>query len=226
MAAKFYTNALAGLDNGSIDLNTDDIRILLVMTNTTADTEDSGISTVGNFTTLDHFDGTSYSTTAGITLAGETVTADTANRRSEFDVTDVAGLAYGDGTREIAGLLYIKFVTDVATSIPIAYDDGTRTVVCAETVAAAATSIPVDPLPYALASGSTIVFGAVTATLSGAAAVGDRSVAVTALSGGIAVDTEGSASVTATASFPVAGSAFTGITFSAEGLFHSQNIVR
>lgn len=121
MANFAYTNFKRGLMAGEFDLASDDIRVLLVMTNTTADTE-KDVATFGDFTTLDEFDGANY-TSLGIALTGEAVTADDANDRGEFDAVDVDFPALGPGTRQIqAGIAY-KFVTDLASSIPLAYID-------------------------------------------------------------------------------------------------------
>lgn len=121
MAHVKYNSAKTRFLNGGIDLDADDIRVLLLMSNTTCDTENDGISTVGDFTTLDNFDGTGYTAASGIALASEAVVTDDANDRAEFDAADVTGLSLGDGTRQIQGLLLIKFVTDVNSSYPIVY---------------------------------------------------------------------------------------------------------
>lgn len=122
MAHVKYNVAKEALLKGTIDFSSDDIRVVPVMSNTTCDTENDGIATCANFTTLDEFDGSSY-TSGGIALTSEAVAIDAANDRAEFDAADVTGLSYGDGTRQIAGLLLIKFVTALSSSIPIAYID-------------------------------------------------------------------------------------------------------
>jgi len=92
------------------------------MTNTTADTEADKqfISGGTGFTTLDEADGANYVRKA---LADEAVTADEANDRGEFDATDVTWTALGVGTRQYAGLVVFKFVTNDADSIPIYWID-------------------------------------------------------------------------------------------------------
>src|SRR5690606_23150123 len=102
---------------GSVDLVNDDIRIWPLMTNTTVDTERDGIDTMGEFSDLDEFDGSGY-TSGGLALDSQAVTADDANDRAEFDAADeVATL--GAGTRSIAGILLGVFDTNTAGSVPL-----------------------------------------------------------------------------------------------------------
>lgn len=122
MAHVKYHVAKEAFLKGTIDLSTDDIRAALVMTGTTCDTENDGIATCANFTTADEFDGVGY-TSGGVALTGEAVAIDTTNDRAEFDAADVTGLSYANGTRQIAGILLIKFNTTFADSMPIAYID-------------------------------------------------------------------------------------------------------
>lgn len=118
MASKIYNIAKQLLLNGGLDLNTDDIRVALVMTNTTCDTEQDGMATIDDFTTLDEADGTNY---VRKQLASEAVNLDDANDRAEFDAADVTWTALGSGTRELAGAVIYKHVTDDTDSIPIAW---------------------------------------------------------------------------------------------------------
>jgi hypothetical protein len=124
MASKIYNNALKGLIDGSIDLDTDDIRGKLIMTNTTCDTEIDAISNVSDFTTLDACDATGYS---DIDMSSLSVAADDTNDRAEFDAADLSftGLG-GDATRDYQGVLIYKYVdgTD-ANDVPIAFSDFT-----------------------------------------------------------------------------------------------------
>lgn len=98
-----------------------DIRIALLMTNTTADTENDGKTTISGgtgFTTLDDFDGANYVRKA---LTTEAVNKDDGNDRAEFDADDVTWTALGAGTRSIQGILVYKHVTNDADSVPIAW---------------------------------------------------------------------------------------------------------
>lgn len=121
MASAIPNNAKSRLIDGSIDLNTHDIRAALLMTNTTADTEVDAMNFIASYTTLDECDATGY---ARVALTGEAVNTDDANNRSEFDANDASftGLG-GDATRAVQGVLIFKFVTNDADSIPIAFID-------------------------------------------------------------------------------------------------------
>jgi hypothetical protein len=100
-----------------IDLVADDIRIVPLMTNTTVDTERDAKDMVSDFTTLDEFDGSGYST-GGQALDSQAVNIDDANDRAEFDAEDEAA-TLGAGTRSIQGNLLIKFDTNLNNSVPL-----------------------------------------------------------------------------------------------------------
>jgi len=103
---------------GEIDLDADTLKILLVMTNTTADTE-ANIQTLSAYTTLDEMDGANYEVK---TLGSLTHALDTVNNRFELDAGDVTYTALGAGTRNVQGVLLYKHVdgTD-ASDQPIAF---------------------------------------------------------------------------------------------------------
>jgi len=122
MASIMPNSAKANLMNGGIDLNTDDIRVRLCMTNTTCDTEIDAINNLEDYTTIDVCDATGY---ADVALANEAVTADDTNNRGEFDADDASftGLS-GDATRDIQGALVYKYVDGTAANdIPIIFVD-------------------------------------------------------------------------------------------------------
>jgi hypothetical protein len=125
MASAIPNSALANLINGTIDLNTDDIRARLCMTNTTCDTEIDAISNLTSYTTIDASNATGY---ADVQLDTETVTANDVNNRGDFDTaTDIvfAGLG-GDASRDYQGILLYKYVAGGdANCIPIAFVDFT-----------------------------------------------------------------------------------------------------
>lgn len=99
------------------------------------------------------------------------------------------------GGKKVHAVLICKASGAAATDTGIFFYDGKIKVTCNATAAGAATTIQVEPLLAALPSGTVIVFSnGVTATLSGAAAKGARSIAVTALASGIAAGHEGEAS--------------------------------
>lgn len=115
-----YTPAKTGILNGSIDLTGgDDIRVALVMTDTTADTEED-TDFMDQFTTLDEMDGAGYSRQA---FANEAVNEDLTGDRAEFDADDATFTSVGIGTRQVVGALIYKHVNDDTDSIPIAYID-------------------------------------------------------------------------------------------------------
>lgn len=121
MASYVFTRALAKLLSGDLDLNAHDIRFVLVMTNTTVDTE-ADTEFVSGFTTLDECDGANYVRKA---LANEAVAADTANDRGEFTADPVTWTALGNGTRQLEGILVIRHVTNDGDSVPIFFIDPT-----------------------------------------------------------------------------------------------------
>ena len=125
--ANFWTNkAITDLVKGDLDFDTADLRAILVMTNTTADTEKDK-TTVGAYTTLDEFDGSGYTAAAGgVTLDGEAVVLDAGgSNRAGVDATDEAFGNLGLGTRQVAGILVIRFVTNQSSSIPLFWIDTT-----------------------------------------------------------------------------------------------------
>jgi hypothetical protein len=105
---------------GEIDLDApNDIRVILCMTNTTADTEDD-VNTISGFTTLDEADGANY---ARIALASEAVNEDATNNRAEFDANDITWTALGAGTRQYQGMIVYKHVGADSSNIPICWVD-------------------------------------------------------------------------------------------------------
>ena len=117
MANFIYEKALTKIALGDIHFDTDDIRVLLVGTITTADTE-TEVEFISGFTTLDEFTDASY---ARKTLTTKAVNEDLANNRAEFDADNVTWTALTGDTAQ-AAIVY-KFVTNDADSIPIAYID-------------------------------------------------------------------------------------------------------
>lgn len=121
MASVVPNNAKKLFMDGAIDLVNDDIRAILVMSDTTVDTEIDAIAFIDDYTTLDEMDATGY---AREVLAGNAVAADDANDRAEFDANNesFAGLS-GDATRIIVGVLIYKHVVDDTDSIPLFYSE-------------------------------------------------------------------------------------------------------
>jgi hypothetical protein len=124
MASTIYNATVRDLLNASLDLVNDDIRAMLVMTNTTVDTEGDA-EVLDDFTTVDECDATGY---ARVALTGEAVTYDIANSRAEFDANDVvfSGLG-GDSTRDYQGVLLYKHVDGtVGNDIAVAFIEFTN----------------------------------------------------------------------------------------------------
>lgn len=121
MADLVYNNAMLISVTGSLNLTEgqDDIRVALLMTNTTADTEEE-IALMNGFATLDECDGANY---VRKTLSSQAVAIDTTNDRVEFDCEDLTWTALGNGTRDIQGALFLKHVTDDTDSIPLFFLD-------------------------------------------------------------------------------------------------------
>lgn len=124
MASAIPNSAKANLINGTIDLNTHDIRARLCMTNTTCDTEVDAINDLADYTLIDVCDASGY---ADVALDSEAVNVDDTNDRAEFDATDLSftGLG-GDASRDIQGVLLYKYVDGTnANDLPIAFIDFT-----------------------------------------------------------------------------------------------------
>lgn len=116
MADFIYTPALALLGKG-INLETDDIRALIVMANTTAGSEEDA-AVLADFTTLDEYDGSGY---ARVALTSKSMSPDTVNDRGGFTSDPIVFPSLGIGTRAGFALIIYKHVTDDTDSIPIAY---------------------------------------------------------------------------------------------------------
>lgn len=102
-----------------IDLLTDTIKVLLVMTNTTADIDDDA-NTLADFTNLDEMDGTGY---ARLTLSSKTISEDSTNDRAEFHAADSLFSALEAGTRDVQAAVVFKDNGTDATSVPICFFD-------------------------------------------------------------------------------------------------------
>tara|TARA_R100000808_G_scaffold7070_1_gene20776 strand:- start:2143 stop:2592 length:450 start_codon:yes stop_codon:yes gene_type:complete len=124
MASLFNNYAKEKLAEAEIDLDADTIKIALLTTDTTADTE-ANAQTLSGFTTLGEFStsGTNY---ARATLANVDSRVDTGNNRYEFDADNVTftSLAASSPAKDIQGCLLLKHVdgTD-ANDLPIAFID-------------------------------------------------------------------------------------------------------
>lgn len=114
-----YNEFKRALAEGEIDLGSDDIRVMLLMTNTTADADDDA-NTISAIGTLDEYNGANYARKA---LANEAVVENAGSNRAEFQADDVVWSALGTGTRQCQAALVYKHVTNDADSVPICYID-------------------------------------------------------------------------------------------------------
>jgi hypothetical protein len=110
------------LAEGEIDWSNDSTRFVLVMTDTTCDTEIDA-NTMGGFTAIDYCDGTNHNKTAGQIIANPTVTEDATNNRVELDGDNYTISSLGAGTRSNKALVLFHWDTNIGSSIPIAYID-------------------------------------------------------------------------------------------------------
>ena len=123
MASNVKNIAKSRMMSADMDLNADDMRLLLLMTNTTADT-DIDVDNTGSYT-LDEMDGTNYARQA---LGNEAVNTDDTNDRAEFDADDISISSLGNGTRQMQGALIHEFITNDAGSFPLCWVEFTSTI--------------------------------------------------------------------------------------------------
>ncbi len=112
MANFTYREARRAILEGEIDLVDDDLRILIVMTNTTADTELTA-EFVGDLTVLDEYDGTGYTRQ---TVDNRAIAIDNANDRVEVTADPAVFSSIGAGTRQGQAAIVYKQVTNDADS--------------------------------------------------------------------------------------------------------------
>ncbi len=113
----FKSEILKG--NTARDLPGGDVRIDLVMSNTTFDTEQDD-EFVGDTSTPDFYDGATYARQA---LTSEAVATDSANDRGEFDADDAQFATLGVGTRQAVAIVVFLFITSDALSPLMCYVD-------------------------------------------------------------------------------------------------------
>jgi hypothetical protein len=110
-----YTPAKVALATKLIDLSSDDIFALLVMSNSTADS-DVDAELVADFGTLDECNGAGYARQA--MTPGQAVTADLVNHLAVYAADNIEWEDLGAGARQIKGLVIYKGTINSA-------DDGT-----------------------------------------------------------------------------------------------------
>lgn len=126
MASVAYTIAKKDFLDATVNMASDVIKAMLLMTNTTADTE-AGAATVSAITTLDEFDGAGYIKDhggAGRQVIDITVATSGTEGQATADVDPETWTALSVGTRDIQGALVHKEGTaDDTTAVPIAFVD-------------------------------------------------------------------------------------------------------
>ena len=128
MANFGFTRGKRDIALGDVQLDTDDIRFILCMTNTTALVDDgTGKDAVTiSAITLDEFDGggshpPSFANREA--LANELVREDTANNRAEFDADNHTISAIPAGSRNIQGIIIYQHKANDADSVPLFWID-------------------------------------------------------------------------------------------------------
>lgn len=124
MTSKLNLPGMQDLLDGTSNWLTSDYRARLLMTNTTADTENNK-ATLSAYTALDSFDGSGASSVA---LTSEAVNVDSGNNSVELDADDVAFGALGNGTRQIQGCIIYDFNTNDADSVPFLFIEFSSTI--------------------------------------------------------------------------------------------------
>lgn len=117
----WFNHSKGRLATASLNVPTADIRALLCMTNTTADT-DRDAQHMSDIGTLDEFNGAGYT---AATLSGKAVVVDTVNDLARIDAADFTfGSAVAAGTRQIQGvLLKVRVDGTAANDYPLAWID-------------------------------------------------------------------------------------------------------
>ncbi len=122
----WYNKGKFAVMNGSVDLLTDTIKVMLVDPDAAFNADHNFVNQISS----DELSGTGYAggfNGAGRkTLASKTVTEDDGNDRAEFDAADVTWTGINAGTASAAVL--IKEVTDDTDSLLIAFLDFTDVV--------------------------------------------------------------------------------------------------
>lgn len=120
MATHWFNAGLEFLASNAISGTpvTPDWRAAMLMSNTTADTENDGISVVSDLNTLDECDGSGYTREA---LQNMSVSKDDANDRALIDADDIDFGEVGAATRAVQGVLIYHHDTDDDSSIPLVW---------------------------------------------------------------------------------------------------------
>jgi hypothetical protein len=115
MASLIYNSFKKNIANGSIDLDTDTIKVALVTSSYTPDQD-----THEDMADVTNEVSSSGYTTGGETLANKTITQDNTNNRAVFDADDVTWTSTSMTAR---GAVIYKSTGTAATDLLIAYKD-------------------------------------------------------------------------------------------------------
>jgi hypothetical protein len=119
MASFVYQRFKERIAEAAVNFASADFRVLLAMTNTTADTEKNA-NAISGFTTLDECNGSGY---ARVDLAGVARVRDDGNAIVYLDASDAVFTSLGPGTRQNQGAVLFIFVTADSDHIPAAWID-------------------------------------------------------------------------------------------------------
>ncbi len=130
MATFVYNRGATDIADGSIDLLTDTLKMMLVTASYVPDRDNDFIEEGVNDANEHEISVTGYVGGFGgagrKTLGTKTVTEDDGNDRVEFDIADITWTALGVGAT-IAGAIIVKEITNDLASILVAYLDLTDT---------------------------------------------------------------------------------------------------
>lgn len=122
MADFAFTEGLHNTLLGDMEWDAFDIRVALLMSNTTAPVDDGTGRDAATLSaiTLDEFDGAGYSRSGDI---GATLTKGTPNNTSKFDAANITFSSISAGTRVIQAMLVYRHITNDTDAIPLLYID-------------------------------------------------------------------------------------------------------
>lgn len=117
--ALVYNEAKRQLMAGELALDTDDIRAILVMANSTCPNENAGKTRLAHFSEIDEYDGSGYSRQA---LASKAVNVNSTQNRAQFSSAQLEFGSAAAGSRSAIGVLIYKRVDGTAANdVPLVY---------------------------------------------------------------------------------------------------------
>lgn len=119
MTSFVYNPAKLSISPADLLAAADNLRTVLIMTDTTADT-DRGAAALDEIGTLDEYDGVGYARQPLVSVSA--VVNPTANS-ADLDADDVTFATLAAGTRQAAGAMLVIDTGDPSTSVPFAFTD-------------------------------------------------------------------------------------------------------